>query len=66
MVVELATLVEGGWLALEVGAGQAGDVAALCRTAAAALSDDDIRVWTDLSGIARCDVVQWCSRPVVR
>ena len=60
------TLVEGGWLALEVGAGQAGDVAALCRTAAAALSDDDIRVWTDLSGIARCVVVQWCSRPVVR
>jgi release factor glutamine methyltransferase len=50
-------LAPGGWIAVEVGAGQADAVAALARTAGAAGGNVDVRTRRDLGGHTRC--VAW-------
>ena len=47
----------GGWLAMEVGEGQADAVAGLIR-ACSRWVGDRVRIWADLSGIQRCVAVQ--------
>jgi len=48
----------GGWVAVEVGAGQADDVAGILRSASGASAAGEGRIWRDLSGLARCVAIQ--------
>lgn len=60
----LGALPEGGWLCLEVGAGQAADVLAIGEAATASgLSIAATHLWPDLGGIERCVAMQICRRP---
>ncbi len=50
----LAGLQGGGWIVLEVGAGQHADVAAILRAAQLVETERELTTWTDIRGIIRC------------
>jgi release factor glutamine methyltransferase len=48
----------GGWIAVEVGLGQAEDVRAMLVAAVADPAVPEVRIWRDLAGIERCVAVR--------
>ena len=57
MIPRLRQGIASGWVIVEVGAGQAGTVAALVRQVAGQAAGDGVRTFVDLGGHARC--VAW-------
>ena len=53
-----AALAPGGWLALEIGAGQENDVSRLAAKAENSFSEGPLRQWLDLAGLIRCVAFQ--------
>jgi release factor glutamine methyltransferase len=48
----------GGWIAVEIGLGQAEDVRAMLVAAVADPAAPEVRIWRDLAGIERCVAVR--------
>ena len=53
-----AVLTRGGWIAVELGAGQCEEVGMILADAFKGAACADFRIWPDLAGIARCVAVR--------
>lgn len=59
----LEGVVPAGWVLVEVGAGQAGDVEAIFRAAAGGRAVSDVKLWKDLGQHTRCVAARTQSYP---